>query len=415
MVRRRLCCARRLSRFRHARLGSDPQCPSRRLAARRASLPRKSKRCACAPPCRAISGYLNGTALVHDYLNQRGGAERVFAQIARAFPDAPIYTALYDPSVTGDLFRGRTINVSPLGKLPAVNRYFRALAPLYPAVFEAFDFSGYDTIVSSTTAWAKGVRVPAGAIHVSYVNTVSRFIFAYDEYTRGFALRDLARPIVGQLARWDREAAQRPTRLIANSRNVAARIRAHYGRDAEVLHCPVELDRFTVGAGAGDYFFIASRLLPYKRIEIAIDACDAAGVPLLIAGSGPAEAALQRHARGTTTSLLGFIDDRRLNALLGNARAAIVPGEEDFGLAPLEAAASGTPTIALRAGGALETIREHETGEFFDQPASAALQQAIARFDRSRYDPQALRRHAETFSPAAFTERLRQLVADAPR
>jgi len=203
--------------------------------------------------------------------------------------------------------------------------------------------------------------------------------------------------------------------LIANSQNVAERIRTHYGRDAEVLHCPVELHRFTVGEGRGDYFFIASRLLPYKGIEAAIDACAAARAPLLVAGSGPSEASLRRHARGSTTTMLGFIDDGRLNELLGNARAALVPGEEDFGLIPLEAAATGTPTIALRAGGALETIREHETGEFFDEPTSASLRSVIMRFDRSRYDPKKLREHAEEFSATAFIERLQQLVASVRR
>ncbi|MBV9277028.1 MAG: glycosyltransferase [Candidatus Eremiobacteraeota bacterium] len=245
------------------------------------------------------------------------------------------------------------------------------------------------------------------------MNTVSRFIFAYDRYTSGFALRNVARPIVKRLARWDYEAAQRPTLLIANSQNVADRIRRYYRRDAQVLHCPVELDRFSVGEARGDYFIVASRLLPYKNIEIAIDACNAARVPLLIAGAGPSEAFLRRRARGTTTRLLGFVDDSALNELLGNARAAIVPGEEDFGLIPLEAAAAGTPTIALRAGGAVETIREHESGEFFDEPTAQSLHEAITRFQRKRYDQEVLRRHAERFAPAQFITRLQQLVASA--
>lgn len=348
-------------------------------------------------------------------MNQRGGAERVFAHIAHAYPDAPIYTALFDPHKTGDLFAGRAIHVSTLGRLPGVNHYFRALAPLYPAAFEAFDFSAYDTIVSSTTAWAKGVRVPQGAIHVCYINTVSRFVFAYDQYAGGFALKELARPLVAHLARWDRQASARPTLLVANSQNVAARVRAYYGREAAVLHCPVELGRFTVGEGSGDYFFIAARLLSYKHVERAIDACAAAGVPLLVAGTGPAEGALRRRARGSTTTMLGFIDDARLNDLLGNARAAIIPGEEDFGLVALEASAAGTPTIALRAGGALETIVERETGEYFDRPASSSLQAVIESFERRRYDPQRLRAHAEEFSPDRFIARLRQLVSGIRR
>jgi glycosyltransferase involved in cell wall biosynthesis len=356
-------------------------------------------------------------ALVHDYLNQRGGAERVFASIARAWPEAPVYTALYDPRATGDLVAPSRVRTSYLARVPFANRSFRALAPFYPRAFEAFDLSGFDTIVSSTTAWAKGVIVPPASVHVCYINTVSRFAFNYDEYvgelarSRGGALGSrLARPIVRRLVEWDKRAALRPTAFVANSHNVAARIRSFYGRDAEVLPCPVDVDRFSAGSGAGDYFFIASRLLPYKRIERAIDAAQVAGVRLLVAGAGPCERELREHARGTTTTMLGFVDDARLNELLGDARAAVLPGEEDFGLLPLEAAAAGRPAIAYRAGGALETIVEGATGEFFDEPSAGSLARALRAFDASRYDAGVLRAHAETFAPQRFIERLRAIV-----
>jgi glycosyltransferase involved in cell wall biosynthesis len=349
-------------------------------------------------------------ALVHDYLNQRGGAERVFARIAQAWPEAPIYTALYDQRVFGEAFAAERVTCSYLQRIPLANRYFRALAPLYPRAFESFDFGGYDAIVSSTTAWTKGVRVPPGAVHVCYINTVSRFAFAYDEYVGGMIPVELARPIVGRLADWDRAAAARPTRFVANSRNVAERIRKYYGRESDVLHCPVDVDRFSVGPGNGDYFIVASRLLPYKRIDLAIEAAALAGVPLLVAGSGPAEPALRAIARGTTTRMLGYVPDATLNELIGNARAAIVPGEEDFGLVPLEAAAAGRPTIAYRGGGALETILENETGSFFDERDAASLAAAIRSFDAARFSPQRLRTHAESFAPRQFIERLRAIV-----
>jgi glycosyltransferase involved in cell wall biosynthesis len=344
-------------------------------------------------------------ALVHDYLNQRGGAERVFAHIAAAWPGAPIYSALYDENAVGDLFARSRVRVSAMQRIPLAGRYFRALAPLYPRAFESFDLRGFDAIVSSTTSWAKGVRVPPQAVHVCYINTVSRFAFATDTY-----VPRLARPFVNGLIAWDREAASRPTRFVANSRNVAERIRKYYGRDSDVLHCPVDLDRFSVGAGAGDYFIVASRLLPYKRVGLAIRAAQLANVPLFVAGSGPAERALRELARGTTTTMLGFVSDARLNEFMGNARAAIVPGEEDFGLVPLEAAAAGRPTIAYRAGGALETIVEGETGEFFDEPSAESLVSALRSFDASRYDPQRLRAHAERFSPERFIAQLRAIV-----
>lgn len=345
-------------------------------------------------------------ALVHDYLNQRGGAERVFAHIADGWPAAPIYTALYDDRLTGDLFAAGRVRCSYLAGIPFANRYFRALAPFYPRAFESFDLRGFDAIVSSTTSWAKGIRVPAGAVHVCYINTVSRFAFARDEY-----VPRLAQPFVDGLVAWDREAATRPTRFVANSRNVANRIQKFYGRDSDVLHCPVDLDRFSLGAGTGDYFIVASRLLPYKRIDLAIRAASLANVPLLVAGTGPAEASLRQLARGMTTTMLGFVPDARLNELMGNARAAVVPGEEDFGLVPLEAAAAGRPTIAYRAGGALETIVEGETGTFFDEPSAEALAAAMRGFDPSHFaGAQHLRAHAERFSPAQFIAKLKDIV-----
>ncbi len=352
-------------------------------------------------------------ALVHDYLNQRGGAERVFAHIARAFPDAPVYTSLFDPASTGDLVESSRVRVSALQRLPFAGRAFRYLAPLYPRVFEGFDLSAYDVVVSSTTAWAKGVRVRPGATHVCYINTVSRFAFDYERYVGGFALGALARPLVRGLVDWDRRAAQRPTLFVANSHNVAARVRAYYKRDARVLHCPVDLERFRVGEGGGGYFIAVSRLLPYKRLDLAVAGCALAGVPLKIVGSGPAEASLRVAARGTQTEFLGQLDDAQLRDVLGQARAAIVPGEEDYGLVPLEANASGRPAIAYGAGGALETIRPGISGELFAEQTPASLAAVLRDFDERRFDPAALRAHAETFSPARFIERLRAIVAEA--
>lgn len=349
-------------------------------------------------------------ALVHDYLNQRGGAERVFAHIARAYPDAPVYTALYDPAQTGDLVERSRVRTSFLAKLPGANRYFRYLAPLYPRAFESFDFSGYDAIVSSTTAWAKGVIVPPEAVHVCYINTVSRFLFAYDSYVGGLGARSFAKPIVRRLTEWDKRAAALPTQYVANSRNVAQRIKQYYGRDSIVLHAPVDIGRFSAGSGGGEHFFIASRLLPYKRIDLAIRAANIARVPLLVAGSGPAERELRELARGTTTTILGFVSDERVNELLGTARAAILPGEEDYGLVPLEAAACGRPAIAFRAGGALETVVEGETGEFFDEATPESLAAVLRGFDERRYDTQRLRNHAQAFAPDRFIEHLRAIV-----
>jgi glycosyltransferase involved in cell wall biosynthesis len=349
-------------------------------------------------------------ALVHDYLNQRGGAERVFAQFVRAWPDAPVYTALYDERMTGDLVPSSRVRTSYLARMPGVNRYFRFLAPLYPRVFEAFDLSAYDTIVSSTSSWAKGVRIAPGAVHICYTSTVSRFAFAYDQYVGGFGLRTIARPVVNRLIAWDKAASALPTHYVANSHTVAERIRRYYHRDAEVLHPPIDIDRFAIGRGAGDYFFIASRLLPYKRVDLAIRAAQLAGVKLIVAGTGPSEGALRDLARGTTTTMLGFVDDHMISTLMGDAIAAILPGEEDFGLVPLEAAAAGRPTIAFRAGGARETVVEGVTGAFFDEQTPGALAQALRSFEPTRYDVRVVREHAEAFGPERFIEGLKAIV-----
>ena len=330
----------------------------------------------------------------------------------RAWPEAPVYTALYDERAVGDLVPPERVRTSFLQHFPLRDRAFRTYAPLYPRAFEAFDLGAYDLVVSSTTAWAKGVIVSPRAVHVCYINTVSRFVFDQARYVGGFGAAALARPLIRRLAAWDVRAAQRPTRFVANSHNVAARVKRWYGRDADVLPCPVDVDRFTPGAGNGAYYAVVSRLLPYKRIDLAVAACAIAGVPLHIVGTGPDERRLKALALGTATTFHGEVDDATRNALLGDARAAILPGEEDFGLVPLEAAAAGRPTIAYAAGGALETIVDGETGAFFRDPHPRSLSEAIRAFDPSRYEPDRLRAHAETFRPERFVARLRAIVAE---
>ncbi len=360
-------------------------------------------------------------ALVHDYLNQRGGAERVFRHVADLYADAPVYTSLFDRRATGDLVDAARVRTSFLQTLPGSSRYFRLLAPLYPAAFESFDLSAYDLIVSTTTAWAKGVRFRRDATHVCYIHTVSRFAFAYDAYVGGLtggaagAFARVARPVVGRLVAWDLAAALRPTAFVANSRNVAARVRKYYGREALVAHCPIDVERFAIGPGDGDYVLVVSRLLPYKRIDLAIEACSRAGLRLLVVGIGPAERALKAAAVGTRTEFLGALSDAALGELMGRARAVVLPGEEDYGLVPLEANAAGRPAIAYGAGGALETIRPGVTGEYFMEPTVDSLAALLGGFDPDRYDPAVLRAHAELFGPEPFKRRFAALVDDIVR
>jgi glycosyltransferase involved in cell wall biosynthesis len=352
-------------------------------------------------------------ALVHDYLNQRGGAERVFSHIAGAFPRAPVFTSIYNKAELADLIPPQRVRTSFLQHLPGHDHYFRALAPLYPMAFERLDLREFDLVISSTTAWAKGIITRRDAVHVCYINTVSRFAFDYESYVGGFGFSRFARPLVRRLIAWDKRAAQRPTLFVANSHNVAERVLRYYGRESQVLPCPVDVDRFTLGLGRGDYYVLVSRLLPYKRVDLAIAGCALAGVPLEIIGGGPAEASLRALAAGTQTTFHGYLDDDGVNRIVGNARAAIVPGAEDFGLVPLEAAAAGRPTIALGAGGALETVVAGETGTFFYDATPEALAHALRAFNPAQYPPERLRAHAEHFAPARFIERLRTIVAGA--
>ncbi len=339
----------------------------------------------------------------------------MFRHVADLYPGAPVYTSLYDPAATGDLVAPERVRTSALQRLPGASRYFRYLAPLYPRAFEGFDLSAFDLIVSTTTSWAKGVRFRPDAVHVCYIHTVSRFAFAYEQYVGGLTSLSLARPVVARLVAWDREAARRPTAFIANSHNVAARVKQYYGRDSAVAHCPVDVDRFAVGAGAGDYLLVVSRLLPYKRVDLAIEACRLAGVRLLVAGTGPAERALKTRAAGTRTEFLGPISDAELRRIMGDARAVILPGEEDYGLVPLEANASGRPAIAFGRGGALETIRPGITGEHFAEATPESLAEVLRTFDPDRYDPGVVRAHAESFGPEAFKRRFATLVDEIVR
>ncbi|MBD5654413.1 MAG: glycosyltransferase, partial [Candidatus Eremiobacteraeota bacterium] len=227
--------------------------------------------------------------------------------------------------------------------------------------------------------------------------------------------RTLARPLVERLARWDRRAAQRPTAFIANSQNVANRVRHYYGRDAYVIPCPIDIDRFAVGPGDDDAYLVVSRLLPYKRIELAIEACALARARLYVVGTGPAERALKRAAAGTKTEFLGHLSDERLRGLMGSVRAILLPGEEDFGLVPLEANASGRPAIAYGRGGALETIRPGVTGEYFLEPTPQSLAEVLRAFDVARYDPAVLRAHAESYGPVPFKRTFGALVSQIAR
>jgi glycosyltransferase involved in cell wall biosynthesis len=345
-------------------------------------------------------------AIVHDYLNQRGGAERVVLELASIFTEAPIFTSLYRPDSTFPKFREHVIHTSPLDRLP-VDRGFRNCFPFYPAAFRAFGTLEHDLVVSSSSAWAHSVRTAPSSLHVVYCHTPARWLYGKD-YLGSSRRQAALMPARGLLRRWDRGAARRADLYVANSDEVRRRIARHYGIEAPVVHPPVDVDRFTPRP-RGERLLVVSRLLPYKRIDAIVDTATRAGLGLDVVGSGPALADLRRRA-GRTVTFHGRLPDRDVTRLMETCRAFCLPGHEDFGIGPVEAQAAGKPVVAFRAGGALETVEEGVTGVFFDRYGKDAILDAIARCDAIETSPEEIAAGARRFSRQAFRERLLALI-----
>jgi glycosyltransferase involved in cell wall biosynthesis len=350
-------------------------------------------------------------ALVHDFLLGLRGAERVFLEICRLYPQADVVTAVYDAKGTEGRFAHRRVVTSPLQRLRPTSRTFRALLPLYPSAMESVDLSGYDLVLSSSSAWAHGVVPAPGAVHVCYCHNTFRY--AWDARDETIArLGPLARRPVGAVLErwrgWDRTVAGRVDRYVANSQATRERVARHLGRDAAVLHPPVEVSRFRPGS-PGDELVTVSELMPHKHLDVAVRACTALGLPLVVVGTGPDEKRLRALA-GATVRFAGRLDDAAVADQLARARAVVVTAEEEFGLVAVEAQAAGRPVIALGAGGALETVVEGVTGTFYERSDPEALAEVLRGFDADVYDPAACVAQAGRFAPGPFREGLRTLV-----
>ena len=353
-------------------------------------------------------------ALVHDWLNQVGGAENVLETLVGMFPGAPIFTSMYAPEVMPDSYRAWPIRTSFMQHLPGVTRHHQAYLPVYPFAFSGLDLAGYRLILSNKSGFCHGVRVPQGAVHICYCLTPTRFLWQYASYRQREPLRpwlDVAlRPVLAALRRWDYDAAQRVDHFIAISTEIRERVQRFYGRQSQVIFPPVDVGSFLPTSGSpGDYFLAGGRLVPYKRLDLAVRACSDLGLKLLVYGDGRDAAALARMA-GPTVSFLGRVPRARLVQLYQQAKAFIFPGREDFGIAPVEAQAAGRPVIAFGAGGALDTIIPGQTGELFWEQAVPALAAALARFDPASYDPAACRASAERFGTPRFVGEMRALI-----
>src|SRR6266568_2035142 len=354
-------------------------------------------------------------ALVHDYLNQMGGAERVVMAFHEIFPDAPIYTSIYDPQRVDPAFQKMDIRTSFMQKFPLVTKHHQPYLPFYPFAMESLNLRSYDLVLSSSSAFAKGVITRPETMHICYCHTPMRWCWNYDEYVEREQLGKMARRIlpllITGLRTWDQTSAMRVDHFIANSPVVAERIRKYYRRDAVVIPPPVEARRFSFDPAVHveDYFLIVSRLVPYKRIDLAIEACNALQLPLVIIGKGRDLARLQRMA-GPTIRFLGGLSDQEVLHYLAHCRALLFPGEEDFGITPLEAQASGRPVIAYGAGGALASIVDGVTGVFFREQTIASLVEALAVFHEQHFNPHVIRNHALEFDMPRFHRRILQFV-----
>lgn len=359
--------------------------------------------------------YFLKLAFIVSWLNQYGGAERVLEAAHALFPDAPVYTSMYDPAVMPQAYRAWDIRVSFMDRLPFVHRHHQLYLPLYRYAFESFDLRDYDVLLSITSAFAHGVHKAQNARHICYCLTPARFLWQYDEYVSHEAVNGIARKflprVVSSLREWDRRAATRVDDFIAISREVQRRIAASYGRDSCIIYPPVECSDFHIAppSNVGDYFLIISRLIPYKRIDLAIDAFNQTGQPLWIAGDGRDRARLQAQAK-SNIKFLGRVSDAERLDLMARCKAFVFPGEEDFGITPLEANAAGRPVIAYGGGGALDTIVEGMNGVLFHAPTADALIDCLKQFDVSHFDPQTIRAHAEKFDTRVFQDALKQHI-----
>lgn len=355
-------------------------------------------------------------ALVHDYLTQRGGAERVFELLCKRYPEADIFTSLYDPDQTIDLGE-RVVNTTFLQKIPGAAKYFRLMAPLYFPAFRALNLQDYDLIISSSTSFAKAVRKKPTARHICFCHNVTRFLWDTETYLREYGDYRYFAPLIEQvfdmMRNVDLAYAQEPDLYIANSSVVARRIKSIYGKKAIVINYPIDTSKFLFSHDKDDYYLASARMISYKRLDIIVEAFNWLGWRLLISGNGPERERLQSKAM-KNVEFVGHVTDTQRTQLFANAKSVIVAALEDYGLVPVEANASGTPVIAFGAGGVLDTQIPGKTGVFFKRQTPESLQTALLESREIYWDYENIRNHAVTnFSEQAFFGKVEQVIDQA--
>ena len=352
-------------------------------------------------------------ALVHDYLTQRGGAERVFELLCKHYPQADIFTSLYEPDRTIDL-ENRIVHTSHLQSLPGASKYFRLLLPLYYPAFRLLDLQDYDLIISSSTSFAKGVRKRPGAMHICFCHNITRFLWDTKTYLRDYSSLRHLRPLIDwvscQLQPLDLKYAQEPDLYIANSSVVARRIQEVYGKKAMVINYPIDTSQFTFSDQKKDFYLASARMLSYKRLDVIVEAFNWLGLSLTITGDGPERKRLEAEAMGNI-QFLGHVTDAKRRCLMSEARAVIVAALEDYGLVPVEANASGTPVVAYGAGGVLDTQVPGKTGVFFQRQTPDSLQDAVLKSLEFSWNYEQIRDHAiQRFSESVFFGKVDQVI-----
>lgn len=358
-------------------------------------------------------------AVVHDWLTIPGGSEDVVLELLELFPHAELFTSVYDPGPWPPQITERKVHASFLNRIPGATRNYPKLLPLMNRAFESFDLGGFDLVLSSSHANAKNVHTPPRTLHVCYCHTPMRYAWEpefLDGEEIGRATRMLLPPLLGRLRRTDLAGASRPDVFVANSAHVAARIERFYGREAVVVHAPVDVDHYLAidraPAEEPGFYLVFGRVVPYKRVDLAIDGAALAGRTVKVAGGGRALEAVRAGA-GPNAELLGRVSDAERDALMAGARALLFPGEEDFGIVPVEAQAAGLPVIAYGVGGARETVVDGITGVLFEQQTAESLAAAIERFEGLALDPAAARENARGFGRGRFRAEMASVIAQA--